>query len=141
MSNLKAPKRTGPCPCQSGVEYGACCQPYHRGEREAPDPVSLMRSRYSAYAAGDVDYLVRTLHPDHSERSLPDELLRSSLRAACRDHRYTGLKILGSAVDQERATVHFAAKVFQKGKDLSFSERSIFAKIDGAWRYLEGSTD
>jgi uncharacterized protein YchJ len=37
--------------------------------------------------------------------------------------------------------VHFAAKVFQKGKDLSFSERSIFAKIDGAWRYLEGSTD
>lgn len=141
MSNLKPPKRTSPCPCQSGASYGDCCQPLHRGEREAADPVALMRSRYAAYATGDVDYLVATLHPDHAERALPDELVRSSLRAACRDHRYTGLTILESSVDGERGMVHFEAKVFQKGKDLSFRERSQFAKVSGAWRYLEGETD
>lgn len=100
-----------------------------------------MRSRYSAFAIGEIDYLVATLHPEHAEKkNLPEEMLRSSLRAACRDHRYTGLTILETSVDGDRGMVRFVAKVFQRGKDISFSERSTFERVGGAWRYLEGET-
>jgi SEC-C motif-containing protein len=37
----------------------ACCGRYHRGER-APTAVALMRSRYTAYVRGEIDYLVDT---------------------------------------------------------------------------------
>jgi len=64
-----APPRA--CPCWSGRTYDACCAPYHRGEREAPDPVSLMRSRYAAFALGEAEYLVRTLAEGHPDQGLP----------------------------------------------------------------------
>jgi SEC-C motif-containing protein len=99
-----------------------------------------MRSRYAAFAVGAIDYLVETLHPDHAERALPEDVLRSSLRAACRDHRYTGLTVLETSVDGDRGIVRFHARVFQRGKDISFSERSTFERVDGAWRYVEGET-
>jgi SEC-C motif domain protein len=100
-----------------------------------------MRSRYAAYACGDVDYLVKTLHPDHKDREIPEEVLRSSLRAACRDYRYTGLEIVSVETDGDWASVHFKARVFQKGVDLSFSERSRFERVGGGWRYLDGETE
>lgn len=101
-----------------------------------------MRSRYAAYAIGDVDYLVRTLHPDHKDGQIPAEVLRSSLKAACASYRYTGLEILEvkDADASGRAMVHFRARVFQKGADLSFAERSRFAQVGTSWRYLDGET-
>ena len=47
------------CPCGSGIVLDACCGHYHAGT-PAPDAQTLMRSRYSAYVLGLVDYLVRT---------------------------------------------------------------------------------
>lgn len=141
MSNIRAPKRSSPCPCQSGSTYGECCQPYHRGEKQPPTPEALMRSRYAAFATGDVDYLVKTLHPDHRDRQLPAEMLVSSLRSACREQRYTGLEVFEASEDGDKGHVRFRARVFQKGRDLSFSETSRFERIDGAWRYLDGETE
>ena len=51
------------CPCGSGLPYAGCCGPLHQGERVAETAEALMRSRYSAFAVGDVAYLVRTWHP------------------------------------------------------------------------------
>ena len=45
------------------MEYDACCGPLHRGERPAATAVALMRSRFTAFALGDVDYLLATWHP------------------------------------------------------------------------------
>jgi SEC-C motif domain protein len=140
MSNLKLPKRSSSCPCHSGVPYGDCCQPFHKGEREAPTPEALMRSRYSAYATGQVDYLMRTLHPDHEERKLPDDVIRSMIQSTCRTYRYTGLHIEEASSEGDRGSVAFVAKVFEKGVDRSFREVSIFGRSDGGWRYLSGET-
>ena len=52
------------CHCGSGKPYVKCCEPYINGE-PAPTAEALMRSRYSAYVVGAVDYLGETLHPDH----------------------------------------------------------------------------
>ena len=50
------------CPCLSGESYDACCGPLHRGE-PSPTAERLMRSRFSAFALGDADYLLRSWHP------------------------------------------------------------------------------
>src|SRR5687767_14362836 len=101
------------CPCGSQRPYAECCAPYHRGEREPPNAEALMRSRYSAFAVGEADYLLRTLHPDHDDRARADADLREELRRSARTHKYMGLTILDTAPPDEQgiARVLFCAKV------------------------------
>lgn len=47
----------------------ACCDRYHRGAR-APTVLALMRSRYTAYVRGEIEYLVAT--HDESTRAIID---------------------------------------------------------------------
>lgn len=128
------------CPCDSGRPYEACCGPYHRGEREAPDAEALMRSRYAAFARGDVEYLLRTLHPDHDDRAEGDEALRRSLRETLRRYRYEGLRVLDRRPPggDGLAEVLFHAKITEGRADRSFAERSYFAHDGVGWRYLAG---
>ena len=44
----------------------------HIGEREAQTAEQLMRTRYSAYALGDCDYIWRTWHPRTRPASVTD---------------------------------------------------------------------
>ncbi|MFK0073688.1 YchJ family protein [Arthrobacter woluwensis] len=76
MSARKSPA-PGPCPCLSGESYDACCGRFHAGEAWAPTAEALMRSRYSAFAVLDEDYLLATWHPDTRPEDLElDEDLR-----------------------------------------------------------------
>ena len=68
-SRPKALPRNYPCPCRSeesgDFPYARCCQPWHDGLAagvHAPTPEALMRSRYSAYVIGLIDYLLATWH-------------------------------------------------------------------------------
>ncbi|HEY1695184.1 MAG TPA: YchJ family metal-binding protein [Polyangiaceae bacterium] len=122
------------CPCTSGLAYAACCGPYHRGEREAPTPEALMRSRFAAFARADAAYLWRTLHADHEDRARPEAEVLRALRDGARAHRYVRLTILEARGD----LVLFRAGVFQKGRDVSFVELSRFAHDGVGWRYLSG---
>jgi SEC-C motif-containing protein len=124
------------CPCTSGRPYADCCAPLHRGERAAETPEALMRSRFAAFALGDMEYLWRTLHPDHAERALPKEEALRSLKAAARALKYMRLTIL----DARGTRVLFLAAVFEKGKDRSFIELSSFARSGAGWGYLAGDT-
>ena len=45
------------CYCGSKLAFAKCCKPYLEKHRAAPTPEALMRSRYSAFCTGDVDYL------------------------------------------------------------------------------------
>ena len=47
------------CPCGSGKKYKECCYKYHKGANP-PNALLLMKSRYSAYAAGDAKYIIKT---------------------------------------------------------------------------------
>jgi SEC-C motif-containing protein len=118
-----------PCPCTSGKSYGDCCRPLHRNEREAKTAEALMRSRYVAFALGEVAYLMKTHVPDDGRR-----LTEIELREACRA-RFLGLQVLEAHETGEVATVRFHARVFSGGSDRSFEETSEFRRIDGAWRY------
>ena len=99
-----------------------------------------MRSRYSAFALGEVLYLWRTLHPAHEDRARPEDEVLRELRATARRFKYRGLRILDcSAPDGSGlAQVLFLARLFESGKDCSFVERSDFRQDGASWRYLSG---
>ena len=56
------------CHCGSGLNYRDCCKPYIKGKKNPPTPEALMRSRYSAYVVGAIDYLFETCHENVRSR-------------------------------------------------------------------------
>jgi SEC-C motif domain protein len=129
---------TKDCPCFSGLRYGVCCAPMHRGELEAASPEALMRSRYSAFALGLGVYLVKTLASDHPDRAHDETALARELSRAKERQRFLGLTIVSARDEGETGEVTFHARIFERGKDISFSERSTFRREGGAWRYAGG---
>ncbi|MBA2954166.1 hypothetical protein GON03_07520 [Nocardioides sp. MAH-18] len=113
-----------PCPCGSGTSYDACCGRLHRGAALAQTPEELMRSRYAAYAVGDLDHVFRTWHP----RTRPDDL------AADPGLTWTGLEILGAGADW----VEFTASFERNGVPGQMHERSSFEQRGGRWVYVDG---
>jgi SEC-C motif-containing protein len=118
------------CPCLSGETYGACCGPFHRGDSVAPTAEALMRSRFSAFAVGDVDYLQRTWHPS----TRPDDLELDN------DVRWYRLDILGvtrGAAHDTEGTVEFRAYFRSGGGPGDQHEASRFVRERGRWVYLD----
>jgi SEC-C motif domain protein len=125
------------CACGSGRKYKACCGPFHDGG-EPPDPESLMRSRFSAFAVGQVDYLWRTLHSAHPDRARDEREFLAGLRRSRQALRFVRLRVLEARGDR----ILFHAEIYERGKELSFLELSTFERdgqVQGApWRYLRG---
>ncbi|TDP89350.1 SEC-C motif-containing protein [Leucobacter luti] len=123
----------GPCPCGSGAAYCACCGPLHGGE-PAPSAERLMRSRFSAFALGLPEYLLRSwdphTRPDRSDFDLDDTVEWRRLFIA---------DTTGGGPDDDAGFVTFTA--IGRGQDGRFEqrERSRFARgADGHWRYVDG---
>jgi SEC-C motif domain protein len=94
-----------------------------------------MRSRYAAFALGLGDYLVRTLSADHPDRAHDPVALARALSSVKERQRFLGLTIESSRDDGATGDVTFHARVFERGQDRSFSERSRFVREGEAWRY------
>jgi SEC-C motif-containing protein len=124
------------CPCGSGREYSDCCEAYIVGRSTAPSAEILMRSRYTAYAKGAVDYIVGTCLRD-DEHGIDIEATRRWSEKS----RWLGLKILattkGAASDSE-GSVEFKATYELDGLREEHHEISNFVKKDGAWLFTEG---
>ncbi|MBK9263314.1 MAG: hypothetical protein IPM54_26365 [Polyangiaceae bacterium] len=132
---------TRDCPCCSGLPYTNCCAPFHRGEREAPTPKALMRSRFAAYANKLAPYLYRTIHAEHEDKKRPEAEVMREIRDAASTLRFMRLGVLDEQdADQHGiARVLFFARVFEKGQNRSFIELSDFRHDGTGWRYLRGT--
>ena len=51
------------CYCCSEKDFEDCCQPFISGAMKPSTAEELMRSRYSAYATAQVEYILRSTHP------------------------------------------------------------------------------
>lgn len=120
------------CPCGSGETYGDCCNPLHAGERTAVTAERLMRSRFSAFAVGDVAYLLATWHSSTRPESL-------ALDPGQRWIRLDVLATTGGGPFQESGTVEFRAHYRRDGRPGSMHELSTFTREDGRWRYLRAA--
>jgi SEC-C motif-containing protein len=98
-----------------------------------------MRSRYSAYALGLVDYVIDTT-AEKGPRARADRALwaREVAEFGGRTH-FQGLEIRGSGEQGESGWVEFRAVLLEGAEDVSFSERSGFVKVNGRWLYASGT--
>lgn len=127
-----------PCPCDSGDKYKRCCGPLHRGA-PATTAERLMRSRFSAYAVGDVEYIVATTHPGGPHFGFDPFAWRAGIADFCGETEFVGLRILDRGeLTGGGAFVTFRAALVQNLRDASFAERSQFRRLDGAWKYFDG---
>lgn len=118
------------CPCDSGQLYADCCGPWHAGFDAgvyAPTPEALMRSRYSAYAAGLIDYLLATWHPSTS----PGELELSPVK-------WLGLEVRHAEQAGDAGVVEFVARCRDSNGAQRMHETSRFVRQDGRWYYIDG---
>jgi len=111
----------------------------HRGERRAQTAEQLMRSRYAAYALGEVDYLIAT----HPEAGTPPAQRRRALQLSCQQTRWQELRILAvedGGLQDLTGSVSFEARFRAAGQERLMRERSWFERRDGHpqgdWLYL-----
>jgi SEC-C motif-containing protein len=134
------------CPCGRQDARGKplalmqCCGLYLHGGKPAPDAPTLMRSRYSAFALADEDYLLATWHASTRPAEVRFEPGTKWLGLQVRDHRL---------VDANHAEVEFVARYRPStssgqvpstgsGKAVRLHERSRFVREDGLWYYVDG---
>ncbi|WP_134321802.1 YchJ family protein [Cumulibacter soli] len=116
------------CPCGAG-EYADCCEPLHDGARHEQTALELMRSRYCAYAVGNLNYVFRTWHP----RSRPAQLEADDLE-------WVGLDIIDTqqgTADDSTGVVEFVAHYRYNGEPSFLRERSRFARRRERWVYVD----
>eukprot|EP00890_Picochlorum_soloecismus_P004202 jgi/Picsp_1/4783/NSC_02151-R1_sec-c motif domain protein len=152
-SSTQKKNKKSSCPCGSGRSYANCCKKYHTGEKLPDTAEGLMRSRYTAYAKGLVDYVVQTTHPDNPAAKEDIKTLRDDVRATCDKITWDKLVILEKeSGDEDEAFVTFKTYfkvVGQRGQRAqgfhtqSFIERSRFLRrsSDGAWSYVDGEQE
>ena len=128
-----------PCPCQSKLTYDRCCQPYIDGKKLPESPAQLMRSRFSAYSLGKVEYLMTTTVAAEREKIDPQELAHY-----CKTVKCVGLKIVSTergGKDDSQGVVTFHASLQVNGKRHLHIEKSQFAREEGRWVYVDGETN
>lgn len=95
-----------------------------------------MRSRYSAFVLGDLDYLQMT---SAGEAAL--KFNRAEMALSLPGTQWLGLTIMATeagGADDDQGTVIFEARYRQNGQLHRQGERSEFRRIGGAWRYCHG---
>jgi SEC-C motif-containing protein len=129
------PSSSAPCPCGSGQSYGACCGLYLSNQAHAPTAEALMRSRYTAYTQGNVDYLIATHHPTQRTANQRAELANS-----IQSTTWLGLQVIETCQgqgDDQQGAVEFIA--YYRAPSLGqIHERSRFVKQRDRWLYVDG---
>ena len=148
------------CPCGGGEDklpYSRCCKPYHKGEKYPADCVTLMRSRFTGYAKGEGEYVVRTTHPENpifkygakAESGKVVSTLADDVRMTCKKVRFYDLEIVSdkpSKNDEHLVGFRYKCRVVgQKGfnelAEEKHSELSTFRRGEnGEWLFLDGIT-
>lgn len=119
------------CPCCSSLLYEDCCEPLIIWSQKAMSPEQLMRSRYSAYAKTEVDYLIETTHSKERNNYSKSEIKKWST-----SNGWLKLEVLNAFDNQ----VEFKAYHQEIGSLIIniHHEKSYFEKENGEWKYLNG---
>ncbi|MBF0107048.1 MAG: YchJ family protein [Deltaproteobacteria bacterium] len=123
-----------PCPCGTGINYENCCQPHILGLEKPLSAEKLLRSRYTAFVAGETDYIKTTHHPDTAK-----DLDMQSIIEWSRNSSWLSLEIINIDESTEKDTtfIEFCAKYTQKDGTHHHNETSIFKKKDDTWFFYD----
>lgn len=125
------------CYCCSNQEFENCCEPFIKGIAKPLTAEELMRSRYSAYAIGQVEYILRSTHS--SNRKLYD---RQTIENWAKSSVWQKLEVVstdGGAAKDKKGTVEFKAYFLDAARQSQIHhELSNFAKELGKWFFVDG---
>lgn len=123
---------TQSCLCGSGLGYSRCCGRYHGGESLPATAEALMRSRFTAYAKRDVDYLLASWDASHRP---------ASINFSKESAEWQSLAIVSTKKGRpqdNKGIVEFKAYYTQDGEACFLHEVSRFIKTGPRWLYLDG---
>jgi len=119
------------CYCGSGKSFESCCSPFINGTQTAPTALALMKSRYSAYATHQADYLLATTHSSERKQYSREDILIWAL-----SNRWQKLEIIAATEN----TVEFKAFFLNlNNEELVHHELSRFKQENGCWYYVDGT--
>jgi SEC-C motif-containing protein len=105
------------------------------GEAIVPTAEALMRSRYTAYHQGNIDYLIATHHPT---QRYPGQ--RAAILQSVATTTWLGLRVLATEAGQatdSHGVVEFVA-YYKDPKLGQVHERSRFTRQKDRWLYVDG---
>lgn len=118
------------CYCGNHLSFEECCKPYIKGLKKAPTSEALMRSRFSAYATGEADYLVDTTHVSTRKDHKKQDILLWS-----KSNKWIKLEINNVT----ETTVTFKAYYLDNHRQEKIhEEKSTFVFEDSEWFYVDG---
>ena len=121
---------THKCFCDTGLPFENCCGLYLENNQKAPTALALMRSRYSAYAIHNADYLLETTYVSERKYYSKAEILKWAT-----SNKWQKLEIL-SFTD---TTVEFKAYFLDSNHQPQVHyEFSTFKFENNAWYYVDG---
>jgi SEC-C motif-containing protein len=118
------------CFCDTGLFFADCCGLYLEKNQKAPTALALMRSRYSAYATHNADYLLETTYVSERIYYSKAEILNWAT-----SNKWRQLEILFCTDDKVEFNAYF---LDENQKSKIHHEFSTFKFENGEWFYLDG---
>ena len=118
------------CYCGSDIEFQNCCEPLIKGLHKAATAEALMRSRYSAYATHQADYLVVTTHISQRKYHTKKEILNWATT-----NKWLKLEIINTTENTVEFKAYFLDNALQNH---IHHELSTFIFENGSWFYVDG---
>jgi SEC-C motif-containing protein len=121
------------CPCDPQKDYAICCEPFHKGE-VADSPETLMRSRYSAFALKNIDYILRTTDPQTRW-----DFDRGANQEWADKAEFLKLEVLKASSEGNKGIVEFKAHYkTAEEPEVIHHEVSKFRRQGGIWYFRDG---
>ncbi|QGK73276.1 YchJ family protein [Flavobacterium sp. SLB02] len=118
------------CYCDTGLLFKDCCGLYLEDNQKGPTALALMRSRFSAYATHNADYLLQTTYISERKYYSKSEILNWAT-----SNKWQKLEILSFTEN----TVEFKANFLDSNNEPQVHyEFSTFRFENNAWYYLDG---
>lgn len=118
------------CYCCSQERFRDCCEPFIKGLKKVTTAEALMRSRYSAYATHQGDYLVATTHVSERKHHSKTEILNWATT-----NQWLQLEIIAATATTVEFKAYFLDSKLQKQ---IHHELSTFKFEKGNWFYVAG---
>jgi len=127
-------KNKNTCPCNPETTYKECCAIFIVGKSHPQTPEQLMRSRYTAYALANIDYIERTMKGPAAVG-----FDRVSAKKWAESVQWVRLKIVETRLDPNEDVGYVEFIAYYRDNDVveKIHENSEFRREDGQWYYWD----
>lgn len=122
------------CPCGSNKAFDKCCGVFISGEEDPATPEELMRSRYTAFAKANMQYIADTMDP---QTRMQFDVKANQKWAD--ESTFEKLEIIATESEGNKGIVEFKA-TFRDAEKKTHVHHEIakFRKQAGIWFFRDG---